>query len=310
MMTARQITATLRGRWLSGYGSIRCLAPGHDDKRPSAKVWDAEDGPRFECYSGCDWRDLKDAARARGFLPERDGPAESDADRECRLAQMQKDAALREAEEQRKAEYIQEILKASVPLANTVGEIYLRERGLRPPWPASLRYHSGLRHSATGLLLPSLLGCFRAWPSPQIVGLQRIFLRADGMQKAPVSNNKMSLGKCNGGAVWLAPWGEEEIAISEGIEDGLTVQQQAGLPTAACCGTSGLISLVLPDAVKSVLIAADNDEPGQKVAARAAARFRKEGRQVRIATPEGAKDFNELLMSRIAVSQMGGQAHG
>lgn len=310
MTSAREITAALRGRWLSGYGLARCLNPAHDDKNPSMKIWDAEDGPRFECFASCSWRSIKDEARRRGYLPGRGGPQEPDADRERRLAQMRADEALREAEERRKVEYIQEILKASVPVADTVGEIYLRERGLRPPWPGSLRYHGGLKHSSTGLLLPALLGCFRAWPNSQIVGLQRVFLRADGMQKAPVSNNKMSLGKCNGGAVWLAPWGADEIAITEGIEDGLTVQQQAGLPTAACCGTSGLVSLVLPDVVKSVVIAADSDEPGQQAAARAAARFRNQGRQVRIATPEGAKDFNEMLMIRIASSQQGGLAHG
>ncbi|WP_282609709.1 toprim domain-containing protein [Pelagibius sp. Alg239-R121] len=309
MMTARQITTALKGRWMSGYGSACCIAPGHDDKRPSMKVWDSEDGPRFECYSGCDWRDLKDEARARGFLPERDGPSEPQEDRERRLVQLRADEALREAEERRKAEYIQEIIKSSTPLADTIGEIYLRERGLRPPWPGSLRYHGGLKHRATGMLLPCLIGCIRIWPDKQVSGITRIFLTADGKRKAPVSDNKLSLGRCAGGAVWLAPWDAEELAVSEGVEDALTVLQETGMPAAACCGTSGLQGLRLPDTVRSVVIAADNDEPGQKVAGIAAARFRKEGRQVRIATPEGAKDFNAALMDQIARSQQGGQAH-
>jgi Toprim domain len=58
--------------------------------------------------------------------------------------------------------------------------------------------------------------------------------------------------------------------------------------------------LVLPSGVDSVVIAADPDEPGRKAARDAWFRWRGEGREVRIATPDGSGDFNDLLRMREA----------
>ncbi len=71
-MTAREIIKALDGRW-GGTSGIACC-PAHDDRDPSLSIRDGVDGePVFKCFAGCDWRDVKDALRARGLLPER-GP--------------------------------------------------------------------------------------------------------------------------------------------------------------------------------------------------------------------------------------------
>ena len=48
-MNAREITATLKGRWYSNHGMIQC--PAHEDRTPSCKTWDGSDGPLFHCYA-------------------------------------------------------------------------------------------------------------------------------------------------------------------------------------------------------------------------------------------------------------------
>ena len=120
-------------------------------------------------------------------------------------------------------------------------------------------------------------------------------MRIDGRDKASVSNNKMMLGKCAGGAVRLAPAGPE-LVLSEGIETGLSVQQATGLPVWATLGTSGLRSVILPPEVKTVIVAADGDQAGEEAVQGAARRFIAEGRAVKIARPPQGMDFNDLLL--------------
>jgi hypothetical protein len=51
-----------------------------------------------------------------------------------------------------------------------------------------------------------------------------------------------------------------------GIETALSVLQATGKPVWACLGTSGLKAVILPPEVKTVVIAADADEAGEKAA--------------------------------------------
>ena len=67
----------LGGRWHGSYGTARW--PTRDDRATSLSIRDGVDGePVFNCFAGCDWRDVKDALRARGLLPER-GPGRTRA---------------------------------------------------------------------------------------------------------------------------------------------------------------------------------------------------------------------------------------
>jgi hypothetical protein len=56
--------------------------------------------------------------------------------------------------------------------------------------------------------------------------------------------------------------------------------------------------LVLPSEVRSVAIAADPDDAGQDAVCAAWHRWTAEGRRVRIATPDGSGDFNDVLRAR------------
>ncbi len=303
-MNAQEISKALGGAWHGSYGTAKC--PAHDDREPSLSIRDGADGePVVNCFAGCDWRDVKDALRADGLLPER-GPGHAPERRRRPPRAMPRPD---DSDQQQRMEFARQMLSEAGPLTDSPAEVYFRERGLEPGpdgWPPSLRYHPALRHSYTGLLLPALVAAITIWPGRNVVGVHRTFLRADGKGKAPVINPKMMIGRCGGGAVRLAPAGPE-LVLSEGIETGLSVQQATNKPVWATLSTSGLCSIILPPEVMTVIIAADGDEPGEEAAQKAAKRFLAEGRTFKIERPPKGMDFNDLLQKPPGVAVISDQ---
>jgi hypothetical protein len=177
--------------------------------------------------------------------------------------------------------------------AHTLVEKYLRLRGIRLEVPSDLRFHPWLKHPS-GVFAPAMVAGVRNGGGTQ-VAIHRTYLAPDGSSKANIEPQKAALGAIAGGAVALAPVGET-IGVAEGIETALSVQQATGIPSLAALSASGLANVQLPASVREVIIAADADETGESAAFRAAQKFIREGRSVRIARPSrpGA-DFNDRL---------------
>jgi putative DNA primase/helicase len=178
------------------------------------------------------------------------------------------------------------------PAEGTVVETYLRARGYFGAIPISLRHVTG-KHPSDQQSHPLMLAAAVLSGNPNIAGVHRTFLRADGSGKAPIKPEKMSLGDVHGAGTPLAQVGPK-LAVSEGIETGLSVQQATGIPTLAALSAAGMQALVLPAGVQEVFIAADPDSVGMKAAQVAARRWHAEGRIVRIVRPPGELDFNDL----------------
>ena len=133
------------------------------------------------------------------------------------------------------------------------------------------------------------------------VAVHRTYLALDGSGKAPVDPQKMTLGSCRGGAVRLGGISHGKLAISEGIETGLSVAQACGLPVWAALSAEGMKRVALPVEAQEVVLCADHDANGTGYAAANTARKRliREGRKVRVAMPpETGTDFNDLLGKR------------
>jgi hypothetical protein len=193
----------------------------------------------------------------------------------------------------KKVEYALEMWRRSQPAEGTAVEAYLKRRGYHGPIPPDLRFVLGKHHSAQAMY-PIMIGAATRTGNPdQITGIHRTFLRLDGGGKADLPDAKMSLGSVRGAAVRLAPLAAK-LAVSEGIETGLSFMQATGIPTWAALSTSGMKALVLPQEVREVVIAADPDEQGLKTAREVAMRWWAEGRKVRIAKPPKGLDFNDL----------------
>jgi putative DNA primase/helicase len=189
--------------------------------------------------------------------------------------------------------------RRSQPAPGTVAEQYLRSRGYVGPIPPALHYVTG-KHTSDGQFHPVMIALAGNLVALSITGVHRTFLRSDGSGKALLEPAKMSLGDLRGAGVPLlnAPIGQE-LAVSEGIETGLSVLQATGIPTIAALSTGGLKALMLPASVQRIWIAADADEPGMKAAQAAAQRWHGEGRTVSIVRPPAGQDFNDLARSEL-----------
>ena len=294
-MNAQELTRALGGRWHGSYGTGFC--PTHDDGRtPGLKITDddrKDDGIDLHCFAGCDWRDVKDELRERGLLS---AVSRSTAPARRRRRQHRSAQSQPIDDDGRRIALARELWRKAVPVPGTPAHAYLRSRGITIEPPPSLRYLAAAKHTPTGLILPALVAGMTRWPERRVEAVQRTFLSVDGSDKARVSQPRMTLGPARGGAVRLAPIGAD-LALCEGVEDGLSVMQATGTPAWACLGTSGLRAVVLPPlpSASMVTIFADGDEAGEKAARELAERLAGEGRRVSIARPSMGKDFNDTL---------------
>ncbi len=285
-------------RALGGRNGV-CRCPAHDDKRPSLSVNDGEDGDILvHCFAGCDYRDIKDELRHRGLLPDWQ-PSELDPERQARLAaeRRKRDAELMEKDRQRR-EWCRSIWKEAQDASSTPVQAYLKSRGISMA-PQTIRFHKALKHTDTGLYYGAMVAAVTRWPSFEVIGLHRTFLLPDGAGKAQVSQPKMMAGLCSGGAVRLAPAGAS-LAVTEGIETGLSVQQATGIPTWAALSAGGIEALIAPspEVVPEIRIFADNDINGRgnRAAENAAERWTQLGHRVCIVLPPVGADFNDLVL--------------
>ncbi len=173
---------------------------------------------------------------------------------------------------------------------------YLAARGLPGLATSSaLRFRGDCPHPE-GKRHPAMVALVQDATGAQI-GAHRTYLRQDGSGKADIEPAKASLGPIWGGAIRLDPVAAE-IVIGEGIETSASAGILLGLPAWAAISAGNLgQALILPDEVRSVVIAADNDGPGEREAMNAARRWHAEGRKVRIARiGRAGVDFNDILM--------------
>ena len=197
-----------------------------------------------------------------------------------------------EPEADRSAE-AEAVWTAAVNADETIVAMYLANRALGGPVPPSLRY-ARLRYGTSGPLHPVMVALIvNRFGDPQ--GVQRTYLTDEG-HKLNVAKPKLSLGRVRGGSIRMAP-AVDEVAVTEGAEDALSLQRMSGIPTWAAAGAGMMPSMSLPDAIRNVIIGADADEAGERSAQAAGKVFAEQGRWARIVRPAaGFKDFNQELM--------------
>ncbi len=295
MTGAQAIIRRLGGHWRGRYGMARC--PCHRDRTPSLKVSDGLYGePILHCFGGCGWRDVKDSLRRGGLLPEWPGDNGHDREKKAPLSReivKRRDAADR-ADKARRTRQALRIWRRCVPAPGTLVETYLRARGITIPVPPSIRFLPDARHKPTGLNLPAMVAGVQDHAG-RVVAIHRTFLSLDGTAKAGVREPRMSLGPVAGAAVRLAR-ANGRVAVSEGVETGLSILQATGIPTWAALSATNMASVILPPDIRNVILGPDGDEAGALGTQEAAKRLVREGREVRIARPPLGQDFNDLLI--------------
>jgi hypothetical protein len=219
--------------------------------------------------------------------------------------------------------YMRSIWRGSRPLtpAEPAWRYLVETRGIAGlaalgPVPA-LRSHRALWNAQLRAEMPALVAAI-AGADGRFAALHRTYLagRGGAVLKAPVPEEKggpkRSIGYYRGGCIplwpgnsgrsWRDPEPGEAVAITEGIEDGLTLAaNRRKLRVVAAVSLSNMTVMALPATIGAVIIATQNDKPGSPAARtleRAVAHFRDDlkRRVFLLHPPARVKDLNELQL--------------
>lgn len=267
---------------------LRACCPLHNDSSPSFYIFD--DDRRWICFAGCGGGDVLDIAQRLYRV----GPKEAAA----MLAGAEMPSVppiLIPADDGRdKVRQAREIVAATLAIAGTPAERYLRCRAITISLPDCLRY-AVLRHPDTRHQHPCLVAAVVDIHG-EVTGAHRIFLNDEGTGKLAGYKAKLSKGKIAGSAIRLAPVARSLI-VAEGIEDALSLMEVLGHACWAAGGAGMLHRMQFPAGVRSVAIGGDSDDAGRAAARKAAETFAHRGIEARTFFPlSDAKDFNAELM--------------
>ena len=141
---------------------------------------------------------------------------------------------------------------------------------------ASLSYYDSETQQKLGDY-PAMIGSIRT-VSGELMSLHRTYISHG--KKAPVFSPKKIMtpivaGGLSGCAVQLYK-PTDELIIAEGIETALALSISTGLPVWSTVSAHGMAQVIIPDQVRKLTIAADNDEngTGQRAADQLALRYR------------------------------------
>jgi hypothetical protein len=195
-----------------------------------------------------------------------------------------------------------DIWKPTIPLPPTA-LLYFRNRGIEPPPKAEVvvrwRYDCPM---GVGRRYPCIVALYRDVLTNEPTGILRTLPFPPPTWPRSV-NTKLSLGSFTSAAIKLWPLAGDTLAVGEGIETVLSAVAlgYAKPPAWALSAAGNLGNMPVIPGVRNLLICADNDanHAGQDAAARLFHRYKRAGRNVRIAMPkEVDTDFNDVLRKR------------
>jgi hypothetical protein len=196
------------------------------------------------------------------------------------------------------AEAARRLFAMSHPVAGTLVETYLRNRGI-----TTLHGTGNLRFHPHCYYRPDEHGPTEVWPAMiagvtdltgQITGAHRTWLSPDGSDKAPIETQRKSMGDLLGHAVRFGVPGDV-MAAGEGIETVLSLRQ--GLPDmalAAALSAAHLAAIAFPATLHRLYIIRDNDSAGKRAQDSLLERAGAVGIEA-IALSPALGDFNEDL---------------
>jgi hypothetical protein len=194
------------------------------------------------------------------------------------------------------------LLVTSYPLAGTIAETYLRNRGIAiTPDLRALRFHPRCFYRTTDESTGA--NRYEVWPAllatvtdldGGVTGLQRTWLDPSGRAKAPVSSPRRALGEIAGHGVRFGNAGHV-MAAGEGLETVLSVRTiLPAMPMAAALSANHLAVFRPPPALRRLYVVQDNDTTGRRAAQQLSWRAQAGGIEAIPFTPR-LKDFNDDL---------------
>jgi hypothetical protein len=282
-MSAATIAQALGAAYKSGsWWRARC--PVHGSNGATLALRDAGSGLWVRCFARCSRDAILAELRRRGLF---NGTG---AKPDPETAERQREANARDRSRRiAAARWIWDETEPAGPLIET----YLGGRIILCPIPPTIRLHRSLRHREANCRRPAMVASVEH-AEHGFVGLHVTYLAANGEGKATsIEPVKRFVGPVGGGAVRLAK-ATDTVAITEGVETGLSYMEATQTPTWAALSAGGIRSLILPPEIRNIIIACDPDPIGVMAARAAARRWIDEGRNVSICRPPLGFDFNDL----------------
>jgi hypothetical protein len=256
-------------------------------RKPVFRIWRVDAGfATFHCARCGEHGHVRDGSAVRRLDP-------------AAVERAQREAAERErvtaARRLGKARWLWSVRQ---PLIGSIGEPYLRTaRGYSGEIPPLLSGTLGFL-PARGDHGPAMIAAFGLPHEPEpgrleiaddaVLGVHITRLAPNGMGKAGTDADKIMIGMSVGSPIVLAPANDLlGIAITEGIEDALSVHLATGLGAWAAGSASRLPALIdaVPSYIESVTIVVDDDENGRRYADELTAGLFRRGLHVRHALP-------------------------
>ena len=209
------------------------------------------------------------------------------------------------------AEAARRLWAIAKPIAGTLAEAYLRNRGIIHLTSCeALRFHPRCwyrqdEHAPTETW-PAMIAAVTDL-SGAITGVHRTWIAPDGLGKAPVSTPRRAMGLLLGNAVRFGAAGDV-LAAGEGIETMLSLRcALPAMPMAAALSANHLAALQFPPALRRLYMARDADAAGRRAVETLADRARGAGVEALTLVP-ALDDFNGDLR-RLGVEVLSGRLH-
>ena len=280
------------------YGAIDSECPLCSHLRKPAKqrlkvfrvYRDAPDFARFHCVH----------CEAKGWASDNNNATTAKRPSTAEIEKIKADIAAREAghEAFRRMKALS-LWRRGKSVQNTPVERYLEQaRGYCASIPGTIRFLPASQGFAPAMIAaigiadeiePGILSI----PDHAIRGVHITALLSDGSGKAGTDRDKIMIGKSIGSPIVLAPPNDGlGLAVTEGIEDALSVHEATGLGSWAAGSASRMPALAaaVPSYIDCVTIVADPDDAGRINGQKLADALATHGCEVRLITPSNAND--------------------
>jgi hypothetical protein len=265
---AERIAAAGNGKMRRHGKEWRVYCPVHEhdggEHSPSLAIWDRPNGiPAMKCMAGCERKTIGIALRNLGIEMPKTPPLTPE--------QKMERAARIEEERVAKVSDARDILEDSVPAFwNSAVTCYMARRGID-------HYDSEVCREVIDPLHPNSyamccpivdLMTYRD-PEPMCHGVSLLSLHADGKPRLMGDGHKLRSihGVQKGFGVVSGDKNSTTLLVAEGVETMYAGMALLDIPLGvAVLSSSNMRPLRIPEWVHRVVVAADNDEPGQVAA--------------------------------------------
>ena len=229
--------------------------------------------------------DVLDEARAFLSLPRIEPPPD-------RRLRQQPPAPIGSAESARR------LFAMSQPIRGTIGEAYLRKRGITALHEAgALRFHPRCYYrpdaDAPTEIWPALIAAVTDLTA-KITGVHRTWLDPSGNDKAPIDAPRRAIGQLLGHGVRFGV-ATDVMAAGEGIETMLSLRSvPPDLPMLAALSANHLAAIFFPATLRRLCVARDHDPAGNLAVATLTERAQSAGIEALALSP-ALGDFNDDL---------------